>query len=181
FRLRAQFVSYARGDFHLTVGSLWRKAGIDGLDLGADLARFPYSRGSLLPVPASRARLSIDAVSSRSGIAIALSMFGCRIFSSHPELLAYALIRSSSSRAAHGFALGDCVEQWGSAHWTTRVMPLFHGGISIADPSNGFTSHMSSPFHVMVVDDDPSMCDFLRTFLSARGYLPVAVPNAEEA
>src|ERR671927_1882979 len=34
---------------------------------------------------------------------------------------------------------------------------------------------------VMVVDDDLSMCNFLRTFLSARGYQAVTVGNAEEA
>jgi two-component system, NtrC family, response regulator AtoC len=34
---------------------------------------------------------------------------------------------------------------------------------------------------VMVVDDDVSMCTFLRTFLTVRGYRPVTVGNAEEA
>src|SRR2546423_14645857 len=34
---------------------------------------------------------------------------------------------------------------------------------------------------VMVVDDDPSMCDFLRSFLSERGYAAVTMSNAEEA
>ena len=35
--------------------------------------------------------------------------------------------------------------------------------------------------HVMVVDDDPAMCDFLRTFLSDRGYEAIAFANPEEA
>jgi two-component system response regulator AtoC len=34
---------------------------------------------------------------------------------------------------------------------------------------------------VMVVDDDPAMCDFLRSFLAERGYLAVTVTNAEDA
>jgi DNA-binding NtrC family response regulator len=34
---------------------------------------------------------------------------------------------------------------------------------------------------VMVVDDDPSMCSFLRSFLSERGYHAVTVGNAEDA
>jgi two-component system response regulator AtoC len=33
----------------------------------------------------------------------------------------------------------------------------------------------------MVVDDDPEMCAFLRTFLSERGYQPITSTNAEEA
>jgi two-component system response regulator AtoC len=33
----------------------------------------------------------------------------------------------------------------------------------------------------MVVDDDPSMCDFLQSFLAARGYQTVALVNAEDA
>jgi two-component system, NtrC family, response regulator AtoC len=34
---------------------------------------------------------------------------------------------------------------------------------------------------VMVVDDDPAMCAFLRAFLSERGYSALTVPNADEA
>src|SRR5688572_31225758 len=34
---------------------------------------------------------------------------------------------------------------------------------------------------VMVVDDDPSMCDLLRTFLLERGYQPLTIANADEA
>ena len=34
---------------------------------------------------------------------------------------------------------------------------------------------------VMVVDDDLSMCEFLRTFLSERGYQAITLGNAEEA
>jgi two-component system response regulator AtoC len=33
----------------------------------------------------------------------------------------------------------------------------------------------------MVVDDDPAMCDFLRTFLAERGYHAITVCDAEEA
>ena len=33
----------------------------------------------------------------------------------------------------------------------------------------------------MVVDDDPSMCEFLRSFLSARGYQPVTLGSADDA
>ena len=34
---------------------------------------------------------------------------------------------------------------------------------------------------VMVVDDDLSMCNFLRSFLSERGYHAVTMGSAEEA
>src|SRR6185436_12880700 len=34
---------------------------------------------------------------------------------------------------------------------------------------------------VMVVDDDLSMCNFLRTFLSDRGYTAITMANAEDA
>ena len=34
---------------------------------------------------------------------------------------------------------------------------------------------------VMVVDDDLAMCNFLRSFLSERGYQAVTMGNAEEA
>ena len=40
---------------------------------------------------------------------------------------------------------------------------------------------MNEKPQVMVVDDDPSMCSFLRSFLSERGYSAVAVGNGEEA
>src|ERR1043166_3214343 len=33
----------------------------------------------------------------------------------------------------------------------------------------------------MVVDDDASMCDFLRTFLTERGYQAITLESAEEA
>src|SRR3954453_11966268 len=42
-------------------------------------------------------------------------------------------------------------------------------------------SNMNGRPQVMVVDDDLSMCNFLRTFLSERGYQAVTVGNAEEA
>jgi two-component system response regulator AtoC len=35
--------------------------------------------------------------------------------------------------------------------------------------------------HVLVVDDDPEMCSYLRMFLEERGYIPTTVCNAEEA
>jgi two-component system response regulator AtoC len=35
--------------------------------------------------------------------------------------------------------------------------------------------------HVLVVDDDLGVCQLLRSFLSARGYQAVTVPNAEDA
>ena len=34
---------------------------------------------------------------------------------------------------------------------------------------------------VMVVDDDLSMCNFLRTFLTERGYQAVTLGSADEA
>ena len=40
---------------------------------------------------------------------------------------------------------------------------------------------MSEKPHVMVVDDDLAMCNFLRTFLGSRGYGALAVSNADEA
>jgi two-component system response regulator AtoC len=39
---------------------------------------------------------------------------------------------------------------------------------------------MAQP-QVMVVDDDRAMCEFLRSFLAARGYQPVTLSSAEEA
>src|SRR5207244_5054160 len=35
--------------------------------------------------------------------------------------------------------------------------------------------------HVIVVDDDAATCDFLRMFLSERGYFAIVVRSAEEA
>jgi two-component system, NtrC family, response regulator AtoC len=40
---------------------------------------------------------------------------------------------------------------------------------------------MNGKPQVMVVDDDLSMCNFLRTFLTERGYQPVTFGSAEEA
>ena len=40
---------------------------------------------------------------------------------------------------------------------------------------------MSEKPHVMVVDDDLAMCNFLRSFLAARGYGALAVTNADDA
>src|SRR5439155_27225501 len=42
-------------------------------------------------------------------------------------------------------------------------------------------SHMNGKPHVMVVDDDLSMCNFLRSFLADRGYSAITMGNAEEA
>jgi two-component system response regulator AtoC len=42
-------------------------------------------------------------------------------------------------------------------------------------------AHLNGKPLVMVVDDDPSMCDFLRSFLTARGYQAVTFGNAEDA
>jgi two-component system response regulator AtoC len=42
-------------------------------------------------------------------------------------------------------------------------------------------SQVNGKPHVMVVDDDLSMCNFLRAFLSERGYYAVTMGNAEEA
>jgi len=41
--------------------------------------------------------------------------------------------------------------------------------------------HLSSKPQVMVVDDDLSMCNFLRSFLMERGYQAVTLGSAEEA
>src|SRR5436305_10036160 len=41
--------------------------------------------------------------------------------------------------------------------------------------------HVNGKPQVMVVDDDLSMCNFLRSFLSERGYQAVTLGNAEEA
>ncbi|HYM25482.1 MAG TPA: sigma-54 dependent transcriptional regulator [Vicinamibacterales bacterium] len=40
---------------------------------------------------------------------------------------------------------------------------------------------MNGKPHVMVVDDDLSMCNFLRSFLADRGYYAITMGNAEEA
>jgi two-component system response regulator AtoC len=60
---------------------------------------------------------------------------------------------------------------WMSSTQLTDPSPaLPHGG-----PSSG------ESLKVMVVDDDSGMCDFLRAFLSERGYSVIAVGSAEEA
>jgi hypothetical protein len=41
---RAQFVGYASGDYRLVAGSSWRRAGTDGLDLGAAMTAPPLVR-----------------------------------------------------------------------------------------------------------------------------------------
>src|SRR3954465_14370292 len=41
--------------------------------------------------------------------------------------------------------------------------------------------HVNGKPQVMVVDDDLAMCNFLRSFLSERGYQAITMGNAEEA
>src|SRR4029079_8133556 len=41
--------------------------------------------------------------------------------------------------------------------------------------------HLNGKPQVMVVDDDPAMCNFLRTFLTERGYHAITLGCAEEA
>ena len=43
------------------------------------------------------------------------------------------------------------------------------------------TGYSTSRPQVMVVDDDLSMCNFLRTFLTERGYHAITLGSAEEA
>jgi two-component system response regulator AtoC len=51
------------------------------------------------------------------------------------------------------------------------------------DPRNGRPDAAAANLNrqVMVVDDDPSMCTFLQSFLTARGYQTVALANGEDA
>jgi two-component system response regulator AtoC len=53
--------------------------------------------------------------------------------------------------------------------------------LDTVDVSQQMGSHMNGKPHVMVVDDDLSMCNFLRTFLTDRGYYAITMGNAEEA
>ena len=46
---------------------------------------------------------------------------------------------------------------------------------------HGVEMNLNGKPQVMVVDDDQSMCDFLRAFLAKRGYQAVTLNNAEEA
>jgi two-component system, NtrC family, response regulator AtoC len=48
-----------------------------------------------------------------------------------------------------------------------------------ARPSTASASTFNA--EVMIVDDDPSMCTFLKSFLAARGYQAVAVGNGDDA
>ena len=43
------------------------------------------------------------------------------------------------------------------------------------------TLNLNGKPQVMVVDDDPSMCNFLRSFLADRGYQAVTLNNADDA
>src|ERR1051326_7853306 len=51
----------------------------------------------------------------------------------------------------------------------------------MTQPGPQMGSQVNGKPHVMVVDDDLSMCNFLRAFLSERGYYAVTMGNAEEA
>src|SRR5919202_225981 len=56
--------------------------------------------------------------------------------------------------------------------------------MSMTQPNDGPAAHSGSHNgrpQVMVVDDDLSMCNFLRAFLSQRGYQAVTLGSAEEA
>src|SRR5256885_16317014 len=56
--------------------------------------------------------------------------------------------------------------------------------MSMTQPKDGPAAHSGSHNgrpQVMVVDDDLSMCNFLRSFLSQRGYQAVTLGSAEEA
>jgi DNA-binding NtrC family response regulator len=57
----------------------------------------------------------------------------------------------------------------------TLPYPNTHHGQTNAAPAANFGAQ------VMVVDDDPSMCNFLQSFLETRGYRTVALANAEDA
>jgi DNA-binding NtrC family response regulator len=46
---------------------------------------------------------------------------------------------------------------------------------------NDVSTYLDGRPHVMVVDDDPNMCDFLESFLAVRGYQAVTVGSADEA
>jgi two-component system, NtrC family, response regulator AtoC len=65
------------------------------------------------------------------------------------------------------------------------ALPLLNtvGVSSMAQPEHEchVGSHLNGKPQVMVVDDDLSMCDFLRAFLSERGYSTIAIGSAEEA
>jgi two-component system response regulator AtoC len=70
------------------------------------------------------------------------------------------------------------------------ALPLLHVA-AVGEPT--FQNQEPRPFHpnagsaangepqVMVVAGDPSMCDFLRSFLTARGYQAITLVDAEEA
>src|SRR5919202_4032439 len=56
--------------------------------------------------------------------------------------------------------------------------------MSMTQPNDGPAAHNGTHNgrpQVMVVDDDLSMCNFLRAFLSQRGYQAVTLGSAEEA
>ena len=39
----------------------------------------------------------------------------------------------------------------------------------------------SAPLRILLVDDDPEICDFLATLLSIEGFEPLVAPSPEEA
>src|ERR1051326_8134390 len=51
----------------------------------------------------------------------------------------------------------------------------------MTQPGPQMGSQVNGKPHVMVVDDDLSMCNFLRAFLTERGYQAITMGNAEEA
>jgi two-component system response regulator AtoC len=58
---------------------------------------------------------------------------------------------------------------------------MFRVGIAIAETPRVSQHVPNGNPEVLVVDDDVSMCTFLRTFLAERGYSAVTVDSAEEA
>src|SRR5436309_8949049 len=81
------------------------------------------------------------------------------------------MIPPNSSITPEVFRAGICIARRVSVTTMTQLhdAPRAHG------------STMNGKPQVMVVDDDLSMCSFLRTFLAERGYQAVTFGSAEEA
>ena len=58
---------------------------------------------------------------------------------------------------------------------------FFRSGICIAEQIRVLSINPNGKPRVLVVDDDLAMCNFLRTFLSERGYAAITIGNAEDA
>jgi ActR/RegA family two-component response regulator len=58
---------------------------------------------------------------------------------------------------------------------------FFRAGICIAEQICVLSINPNGKPRVLVVDDDLAMCNFLRTFLSERGYAAITIGNAEDA